>query len=150
MKILNLIASSFALLCLLAQPSAANPFQIPPTVPEIDIQQPTGNSLEDGLTKVAFGTVTIGDRGKPKTFRIKNTGNGKLTGLLVTRKGVNEWDFKVIQAPQTSLAPGTSTTFTVTFKPSGKGSRTATIHIKSNDADEGSFDLKLAGRGQIP
>jgi hypothetical protein len=49
--------------------------------------------------------------------------------------------------PKTSLAPGSSTTFKVIFKPSAKGTRKANIHIKSNDADENPFDIKLTGQG---
>ena len=61
---------------------------------------------------------------------------------------MNAREFKVVQAAKTSLAPGAKTTFTVTFKPAGKRTRSAAIHIKSNDADEGSFDVILTGKGQ--
>lgn len=46
-----------------------------------------------------------------------------------------------------SLAPGASTTFKVTFKPTAAGTRKAAIHIESNDADENPFDIKLGGEG---
>ena len=38
-------------------------------------------------------------------------------------------------------------TFTVTFKPKHTGSRSETIYIKSNDADENPFSIKLVGAG---
>ena len=133
---------------LLAQPLSAGPFMVAPTVPEIDVQQPVGRSLEDGNSKVSCGTSVIGVSAKAKKFTIKNIGNGKLTGLTVTRDGVNAREFRVVQAARTSLTPGTSTSFTVTFKPAGRGTRSAAIHIKSNDADEASFDIVLTGKGQ--
>lgn len=116
----------------------------------VDARQPVGTSLEDGYSKASFGTFVIGNRGPAKKFTIRNLGKARLTGLTVTRSGVNAREFKVIQATKTSLAPGASTTFTVAFRPAGKGSRSAVIHIKSNDADEASFDVILTGKGQVP
>jgi hypothetical protein len=45
------------------------------------------------------------------------------------------------------VAPGASATFTVTFKPSATGARTASIRIASNDRDENPFIINLAGEG---
>jgi hypothetical protein len=56
-------------------------------------------------------------------------------------------DFNAGSLGATTLAPNTSTTFTVTSAPSAAGSRTAAIHIASNDADENPFDITLAGSG---
>ena len=132
----------------MAHPLSAGPSEVAPRVPEIDVRQPVRSKLEDGQSKISFETLASGKSGQPKKFTIKNTGNGKLTGLTVTRNGPHSKEFKVIQAAKTSLAPGSSTTFTVIFKPAAKGTRSAAIHIKSNDADEGSFDIILTGRGQ--
>ena len=151
MNLQEFLASPFALplaLCLTAQPLLADPAPVARTVPEIDVQQPTRNSLEDGHTKVSFGTQPFGTSGPAKKFTIRNLGNGRLTGLTVTRDGANPREFKIVQAAKTSLAPGTSTSFTVTFKPLVRGLRSAVIHVKSNDADEGSFDIILTGRGE--
>lgn len=151
MKLQHFLASTFTVtmaICLMALPLSAGPSMVAPTVPEIDVQQPVGRSLEDGNSKVSCGTSVIGISAKAKKFTIKNIGNGKLTGLTVTRDGVNAREFRVVQAARTSLTPGTSTSFTVTFKPAGRGTRSAAIHIKSNDADEASFDIVLTGKGQ--
>ena len=135
-------------LCLMAQPLLADPSTVAGRVPEVDVQQPTGNSLEDGHTKVGCGTVVIGKSGTAKKFKIRNIGNAPLTGITVTRNGPNAREFRVVQATKTSVEAGSSSTFTVTFKPLVKGLRSAAIHIKSNDADEGSFDIILTGKGQ--
>lgn len=119
-----------------------------PPAPEIVVMQPKGSSLVDGKAKRNFGTVRIGaKKGKTntKTFTIKNTGNAKLTGLKIKKDGADPKAFIVGDLNKTTLAAGESTTLKVTFKPTGKGSRHAAIHIKSNDADESPFDIKLSG-----
>ena len=151
MKIHHFLASTFTVtmaICVMAQPLSAGPSMVAPTVPEIDVQQPLGRSLEDGNSKVSCGTSVIGVSAKARKFIIKNIGNGKLNGLTVTRDGVNAREFRVVQAARTSLTPSTSTSFTVTFKPAGRGTRSAAIHVKSNDSDEASFDIILTGRGE--
>ena len=114
-------------------------------VPEIDIQQPFSSSLVDGTAKKSFGTVVVGKAGTAKTFTIKNTGKGTLTGLAIVKDGANANDFVVTKPLKTTLLGGTSTTFKVTFKPKAKGNRSAAIHVKSNDANENPFDIKLTG-----
>lgn len=114
--------------------------------PEIVVQQPAGSGLADGAKK-SFGTVGVGKAGVAKTFTIKNSGTAKLAGLAITKNGTNAADFVVTAPAKTSLAPGGTTKFKVTFKPKAKGTRAAAIHIKSNDADENPFDIRLGGAG---
>lgn len=116
-------------------------------VPEIVVEHPAGNSLVDATGSRKFGTVLIGGAGKSKTFTLRNTGNAALTGLKITKSGANTNDFLVAGLSKTTLAAGTKTTFKVTFVPKAIGTRRATIHIKSNDADENPFDVKLTGEG---
>ncbi len=115
------------------------------TAPEIVVEQPVGSNIPDGGTN-NFGSVGIGSS-LPLTFTIKNTGNANLTGLSITKDGTHAANFTVGALGATTLAPGISTTFTVTFSPSASGSRTAAIHIASNDADENPFDISLTGTG---
>jgi hypothetical protein len=117
-------------------------------VPEIGVQQPAGSNLTDGSTKKSFGTVKIGKSGTAKTFTIKNTGTANLTGLAITKNGKNSKEFVVTAPLKKALAPGTSTTFKVTFKPKAKGTRSAAIHLKSNDSNENPFDINLTGLGK--
>ena len=118
-------------------------------VPEIAVQQPAGSNLVDGTAKKSFGTVVVGKSGKAKTFTIRNLGSAPLTGLALTKNGKHAKDFIVTAPAATTLAPGASTTFKVTFKPKAKGTRTAAIHLKSNDANENPFDIKLTGAGKV-
>lgn len=115
--------------------------------PEINVQQPAGSNLTDNSGSRGFGTAKIGGKGNSKTFTIKNAGGAKLTGLKITKDGANKGDFQIGALGATTLAPGASTTFKVTFKPTAAGTRKAGIHIESNDADENPFDIKLAGEG---
>ena len=118
--------------------------------PEIDIQQPRGSSLVDGSSNKSFGTATIGMTGSTKTFTIKNIGKATLSGFNITQNGMNPADFIVTAPTVTSIAPGDSATFSVNFKPTGLDTREAAMHIKSNDADESPFDIKLSGMGVNP
>lgn len=118
--------------------------------PEIGVQQPIGSKLVDGTSKRSFGTVKTGKIGTAKTFTIKNSGTVTLTGLAITKNGAHASNFIVTQPTKTKLAPGTSTTFKVSFKPSAPGTRTAAIHIKNNDSNENPFDIQLTGLGVKP
>lgn len=116
--------------------------------PEVTVQQPKGSNLKDGSAKINCGTIKIGKSATAKVFTIKNLGTANLTGLSITKNGKHAKDFIVTAPAKTTLAPGASTTFKVTFKPGAKGTRTAAIHLKSNDADENPFDINLTGTGK--
>lgn len=115
--------------------------------PEIVVEQPKGSGLADGKAKRSFGTVKVGKAGGARTFTIRNAGFANLKNLAITKNGANAADFVVTAPGKSTLAPGAATTFKVTFKPKAKGARAAAIHIKSNDADENPFDIKLSGEG---
>jgi uncharacterized cupredoxin-like copper-binding protein len=116
-------------------------------VPEIGIQQPKGTNLVDGKAKRSFGTARTQTPGKSSTFTITNTGDGNLTGLAIVKTGNHRDDFAVKAPGKTTLAPGTSTTFKVTFSPRGTGTRKASLQIKSDDADENPFNIAVTGLG---
>ena len=131
-----------------------NPFDITLSgsglVPEIAVEQPTGTDLTDGVAVVSCGSSDISAPASAVIFTIRNTGSANLTGLTVAKDGSHAADFEVGALGLTSLAPGASTTFGVTFTPSASGTRAAAIHIASNDADEDPFDISLTGYGRTP
>ena len=116
-------------------------------IPEIDIQG-NGNSIADGTTAVSttnwtdFSNTTI-----TRTFTIFNQGNTNLTLGAITFTGTNAADFAVTTPPVSPVTAFGSTTFTVTFTPSGTGTRTATINIVNNDNNESPYDFNLQGTG---
>ncbi len=120
---------------------------VPPAGSEIGIQQPVGTNLTDGTAQKSFGKVKVGKSAAAKIFTIQNSGTAKLTGLTLSKTGANKADFSLTKLPKSSLGPATRTTFKVTFKPTSKGQKTAVIHVTSNDADESSFEINLAGKG---
>jgi hypothetical protein len=120
-----------------------------PTSPigaEITVQQPIGSFLLDNVSKKSFGSVKV-KRSRTKIFTIKNIGTANLTGLSISKSGTGKTSFSVKSPSKNLLLPGASTSFTVTFKPTSKGARSAVINIKSNDTNESSFDIRLSGLG---
>ncbi len=115
--------------------------------PDIGVQQPLGSGMVDGVAKRSFGSMVVGSATAAKFFTIVNTGTQPLTGLAITKDGANKGDFIVTAPVKTTLAPGETTTFTVTFKPTATGTRTAAFHIGSNDPNENPFDVLLTGLG---
>ncbi|MEQ1749041.1 MAG: choice-of-anchor D domain-containing protein, partial [Prosthecobacter sp.] len=118
----------------------------PVTGSEILVEQPAGIPLSDGVSSIDFGHLNTGTS-VARTFIIRNLGSANLTGLAITKNGAHATNFTVGALGATSLAPGASTTFEVTFNPSAGGVRTAAIHIASNDANEKAFDIALMGIG---
>ena len=128
-----------------------NPFDISingkaVTAPEIVVEQPAQTGLKDGAATISFGSAVL-NAPVAKTFTIRNPGSASLSNLAVTIDGTAAKDFIIVQPLATSLSPGGSTTFTVTFKPLVGGARKAAIHIRSNDSDENPFDIVLSGNG---
>ncbi|MEO5913987.1 MAG: M6 family metalloprotease domain-containing protein [Luteolibacter sp.] len=120
---------------------------LPPGTQEIVIQQPVGEPLVDGKSTTTFPDVPAGDKSKPVTYTIKNTGKADLIDLQINKVGPNSTEFIVQGLKKTVLKPGTSTTFEVIFSPKDYGSRTAGLRVLSNDGDEGTFAIGLEGTG---
>jgi len=113
-------------------------------LPEIDVKVGTAR-LKDAVGKTNFGKVKVKKASTVKTITIKNTGTAPLTGLALSKTGKDAADFVVSKLTKKSLAPGASISLKASFKPKVKGTKNATIVIKSNDKDESQFDIKVAG-----
>lgn len=118
------------------------------TAPEISVRQPADNELADAKGSRDFGRAAVNSNGATRTFTVRNTGKSKLSGIEVTKTGSHKGDFNVGDLPASSLNPGESMRFTVTFRPKGKEERTATLRIASNDEDENPFRIRLKGTGR--
>lgn len=83
-------------------------------------------------------------------FTVANEGIGDLSGVVVSVTGAHSGDFtlQVADLPVVIHA-GQWATIGVTFVPGGEGVRSATLHISSNDADEGELDIALVGSGIV-
>jgi len=119
--------------------------------PEMDLFQ-GATAITDGGSQ-DFGSRALNSN-TDIVFTIKNTGAGSLTFTTpITIGGADAAQFS-IRAPLASspIAAGGSATFTVRFKPTSTGAKTATISIPNNDSNENPYDLTLTrhGRGGSP
>ncbi len=128
-----------------------NPFDInlqgSAPLPDIAVESPVGTALTDGTSVINYGT--IGDTATAvRTFTIRNSGTGNLGITSIASSGTNAANFTVSAPGSTLLAPNATTTFDVTFSPSGIGSRSASIVIENSDPDtESSFLIQVTGSG---
>lgn len=120
-----------------------------PPAPEITVKRSDNSELTDGASTLDLGTA-LPPGSTNLTVTIKNDGNAVLSGLNITRSGTHQTEFVMGPLGSTTLAPGVTTTFTVTFTPAASGAREAVLHIASNDANENPFDIALIGTGGIP
>lgn len=112
-----------------------------------------GQSIADGdvtpsvADNTDFGGAEILSGSTVRTFTITNLGSAPLTISSPVITGAAQGDFQVTVFPATSLLPGSTTSFGVTFDPITVGVRNATVSISNNDSDENPFDFAIAGLG---
>jgi hypothetical protein len=112
------------------------------TAPEISVLF-NGADLTSGGS-ASFGTTVAGSV-VVQTFTIQNLGNSDLS-LTPLNGFVFPAGFSLAtNLGATTLTPGQSTTFTVQLDATTAGAFGGTIHVLSNDSDEGSFDIGLSG-----
>jgi hypothetical protein len=118
---------------------------------EIVVEQAPGNGLADGSATVDFGVVNPGFSGTPVTIKIKNTGALLLNVTGISTSGGESGEFAVTSPTLPDVIwPGQEITFDVTFTPGAEGPRGTMLQIASDDADEATFDIVLAGTGNSP
>lgn len=126
----------------------------------------TGTAPEIAVATIAGGTTTnivdnaaAGAAGTPtnfgtqsttgyvtRTFTISNSGTGPLTIGTITNSNTTDYTVSGLSSPS-PIAIGSSTTFTITFDPQTAGTKTATISIVTNDANENPFRINVTGSG---
>ncbi|WP_439151811.1 LamG-like jellyroll fold domain-containing protein [Winogradskyella sp.] len=132
---------------------AASPFA------EIDV---TGNGISITSGDITpsitddtdFGSTDVGV-GVANNFTIHNYGgsfNLNLTGPFpyIQIGGAHAADFSVSLNPGSSINPGNSTVFQITFNPSAAGIRSATIRILNDASDENPYIFDIQGYGIPP
>lgn len=139
---------------LIAGANTANPalkmslnYNVTDAVPEIRIENSSGTELTDGsATPVNLGSVNV-TQNSSETLTVRNTGSANLTGLALSVSGSNAGEFVASGLSATTLTPGETATFIVTFTPATAGNRSAILQVASNDGDENPYDINLAGVG---
>jgi hypothetical protein len=108
-------------------------------------------SLITNATPTPFdmGTVNTGASSSTLTFTIQNTGLNDLilSGTpMIAVTGTNASEFVIDQTKTTSpITSGLTTTFTITFKPTAVGTRTALVSIASNDGAANPYTFPVRG-----
>lgn len=123
-------------------------------LPEINI---TGNgiTITDGdatpssTDHTDFGSVLVSGGTISRTFTISNSGSATLTlgANAVSLSGGQSGDFTVTTQPESTVAAGGSTTFTIQFDPSASGTRNTTVNVNNDDSDENPYDFSIQGAG---
>jgi hypothetical protein len=128
-------------------------------LPEINIQGNSttivaGDTTPDFSDDTDFGTVDIAGGTNVNIFTIQNNGTADLnltgTSPYVVIGGAHAADFTLTTIPSTPITNGSSTTFAITFNPSGLGLRTASLRIQNNDTDENPYSFNIQGTGFVP
>lgn len=92
-----------------------------------------------------FGYARIGTDTVTRTFTIQNNGSGKLSLTGVPRvKIAGSSDFVVTAQPASPVAPGSSTTFQISFHPTGMNAA-AQVVITNNDSNEAPYQFAVRG-----
>lgn len=103
---------------------------------------PSGQSTDAG--SIAPGeTNTL-------TFSVFNNGVLQLGNLSLSITGTNQDEFDLGSLSATTLAPGQTATFSVTFSPTSAGSKSATVSIASDAANNNPYSLPLTGAAVAP
>ena len=116
-----------------------------------------GQAIADNATTTSttndtsFGSMPIGGSPISETYSVTNNGDATLNLGAVSLSGTNAADFSVVSQPASTVAPGTSTTFTVQFIAAGGGTRSAKISFTENDSSKASpYTFAISGVGNAP
>ena len=97
-----------------------------------------------------FGNIPI-ESTKSANFTIENLGTADLIlfgdSPFIEITGKKASEFSVETPPKSPIAPGSSSTFIISFNPTTAGTKTATIVIKNYDADENPYTIETIGNG---
>ena len=107
----------------------------------------SGPDISVNETTLAFGSVSTGGEGTLNLV-ISNDGDADLSVSSSVISGANAAEFEISSGSTTAqIAPGGSHTLIVSFKPTTEGSKSATLSIASDDANQPSVEVALSGTG---
>jgi PKD repeat protein len=112
---------------------------------EINVTVAGSDVLDGGFYN--YGNTQSGGS-STATFTVTNTGTTNLT--LTNPITVTGTGFALGTGfGTTTVTPGATTTFTVTFSPNAAGNFTGTVSFGTNDCDEGTYNFELNGLGIV-
>jgi len=89
----------------------------------------TGTVVSLSASSINFGTETVGKTSAPNTLTLTNTSQTALTISSITLTGANPGDFAQTNSCGTGIHGGATCTISVTFTPTKKGARSASVSI---------------------
>lgn len=108
----------------------------------------SGSNVVNTSNNTDFGSIILNNV-ISKTFNIQNTDIGTLTISNMSLTGSSEFTLVGLPSFPINLAANTSQSFTVDFKPTSIGTKTAQIKINNTDADESSYSFMIQGMGLL-
>jgi hypothetical protein len=106
-----------------------------------------GTEITMAPSPVNFGTQAVGTTSAPMTVTLTNHGTTVVTVSGASVTGANKGDFKITSNGCTTIpASGGTCTMNLTFTPSAKGARKATLSVTDNDKGSPQTDV-LEGTG---
>lgn len=125
--------------------------------PDIEVR---GNNVviaDDDNTPVSadfttYGSIAVTGGSLTRTYTITSPASASIALTLgtITLTGTNASQFSVTQPSVTTLNPGESTTFTVTFDPSTTGTKNAVVNIANDSATKNPYNFSIQGVGKNP
>jgi len=91
-----------------------------------------GTVVQLSPTSLSFGAVSVGTKTAAKTVKLTNKGATSLSISSISISGTNPGDFSQTNNCGTAVAAGASCTISVSFKPTAKGARTASVSVSDN------------------
>jgi Abnormal spindle-like microcephaly-assoc'd, ASPM-SPD-2-Hydin len=102
------------------------------TLTETVASSPTGTAQGTVTpTSLAFGSIAINTTSSSQTVTVKNTGTATLN---ITGVSISPSQFAVSGPSSTSVAPGSSAAYSVTFKPTATAAYSGTLSFTTNSA----------------
>ncbi|WP_354583656.1 choice-of-anchor D domain-containing protein [Hymenobacter sp. UYCo722] len=111
--------------------------------PQIAVSQ-GGTGIANGGTFSGFASTQQGSTSAPVTFTISN---GSSTDALTLGAFTFSGPYTLSGAVPTSVAPGGTATFNVTFSPTATGANTGSVSIANNSQTNSPYVINFSGQG---
>ncbi|MCI1186348.1 DUF4394 domain-containing protein [Hymenobacter sp. DH14] len=111
--------------------------------PQIAVSQ-GGTGITNGGTFMGFASTQQGSTSAPVSFTISN---GSTTDALTLGAFTFTGPYALSGAAPTSVAPGGTATFSVTFSPTAVGPNTGSVSIANNSQTNNPYVINFSGQG---
>jgi hypothetical protein len=108
-----------------------------------------GGTASLSASSLTFASQLVGTTSSAQQVTLQNTGNQALSITSISLTGADSGDFSLSQNCGSSLAANASCQISVTFTPTARGTRTATVSLADNASDSPQ-SISLSGTGIAP